>query len=84
MPVAPHDGSASATYSYDETASTVTLNGIGAYLGIPKAFNGGELADPAEAPESITYDLTFSEDNTVMTLDIDIDGGWWRFKMVKN
>ncbi len=83
-PVAPHDGSASATYTYDETESTVTLNGIGAYLGIPKAYNGGELADPAEAPESITYDLTFSEDNTVMTLDINIGGGWWRFKMVKN
>ncbi len=83
-PVAPHDGSASATYTYDETESTVTLNGIGAYLGIPKAYNGGELADPAEAPESITYDLTFSEDNTVITLDINVGGGWWRFKMVKN
>jgi len=83
-PVAPHDGSASATYIYDGAASTVTLNGTGAFLGIPKAYNGGELTDPSEAPVSITYDLTLSEDNTVMTLDIDIDGGWWRFKMVKN
>jgi len=83
-PVAPHDGSVGATYSYDAGASKVTLNGTGAYLGIPKAFNGGELTNPADAPESITYDLTFSEDNTRLTVDINIGSGWWRFILVKN
>ncbi len=84
IPVTPHDGTVAATYTYDENAGTVTLNGIGAYLGIPKAFNGGELTDPANAPESITYDATFSENNTVVTLDINVGAGWWRFKLVKN
>ncbi len=83
VPVAPHDGSANATYTYDESAGTVMINGIGAYLGIPKAYNGGELTSPDDAPESITYDITFSEGGTEMTLDINIGSGWWRFILVK-
>lgn len=83
-PVAPHDGSANADYTYDAASGTVTLNGVGAYLGIPKAYNGGELTTPADAPASITYDITFSEDDTEMTLDINIGGGWWRFILVKD
>jgi len=84
-PVAPHDGSNNATYSYNASASTVTLNGTGAFLGIPKAYNGGELTAPANAPASITYNLTLSENNTVMIADINIGGdGWWRFKLIKN
>ncbi|MCF8367249.1 MAG: hypothetical protein K9H16_15785, partial [Bacteroidales bacterium] len=87
-PVAPHDGSNPATYVYDATAGTLTLNGIGSYLGIPKAVNGFELASPDEAPESVTYILELSEDNTVLTADIHIapegSDGWWRFKLIKN
>ena len=87
-PVAPHDGIAAATYTFDENASTITLNGTGAYLGIPKAYNGGELTSPGEAPASITDIVEFSDNNTMMTLDIHIGtgtgDGWWRFKMVKN
>ncbi|MBE0662881.1 MAG: hypothetical protein IH597_10480 [Bacteroidales bacterium] len=83
-PVAPHDGSTSATYVYDEAEGTVTLNGVGAYLGLPKVFNGGELTIPGDAPETITYIIELSEDNTVMIVDISIGGGWWRYKLVKN
>jgi hypothetical protein len=61
------------------------VNGTGAFLGIPKAYNGGELTDPANAPESITYLVTLSEDQMEITVDIEInDGGWWRFILVKN
>jgi len=83
-PVAPHDGSASATFAYDADAGTVTINGVGAYLGIPKAYNGGELTTPADAPETITYNIALEDENTRMTLDINIGGGWWRFILVKN
>lgn len=83
-PVAPHDGSNAATFIYDEGAGTVTLNGVGAYLGIPKAFNMGELADPANAPESITYIIELQDEGSTMIVDVQIsDEGWWRFKMVK-
>ncbi len=83
-PVPPHDGTAVATFTYDEAAGTVTIDGTGAYLGIPKAYNGGELTDPSQAPASITYLIELSENDTKMTLDIDIGGGWWRFILVKN
>jgi len=83
-PVAPHDGSATATFVYDETAGTITLNGTGAYLGIPKANNAGELSDPANAPSSITYDVVAIDSNT-MTLNIEAGAGvFWTFKLTKN
>jgi hypothetical protein len=82
-PIAPHDGSNAATYVYDEAAATVTVNGLGAHLGLAKVFNGGELASSADAKESITYTITAQTDTT-MTLDIEIaGGGYWRFKLAK-
>ena len=36
-PVAPHDGSNAATWSYNETDMKLTLDGVGAFLGIAKA-----------------------------------------------
>lgn len=83
-PIYPHDGSNPASYVYDASLSTVTLNGLGAYLGLPKVFNGGELTSPDDAPESITYIIELMEDNTVMIVDISIGSGWWRYKLVKN
>ena len=38
-------------------AGTITITGKGAYLGVPKPFNGGVLTNPADAPDSITYDV---------------------------
>ena len=71
-----------ATWTYNETAGTVTLDGTGAYLGIPKAITGGELSDPADAPESITYETTLSDNDMTMTLVISTGGGYWTFKLV--
>ena len=75
---APHDGSNAATWTFDEAASTVTLNGVGAYLGLAKVHNGGELGSPAEAVESITYPVVI--DGNTMTIDINFGGtGFWHF-----
>ena len=46
VPVAPHDGSATATYSYSSGAQSLVLSGTGAYIGIPKAINGAEIESP--------------------------------------
>ena len=82
-PIAPHNGSNAATWTYDATASTVTLTGVGAYLGLPKAFNGGELSAPSAAPAAITYKVT-SLTASLLTLDIEINGGaYWRFVLAK-
>ena len=72
-PVAPHDGSNAATYSYDAGAGTVTLTGVGAHIGLPKVYNGGELnASNADSSiESITYDIALSgADSDTMTVSI--------------
>jgi hypothetical protein len=81
-PVAPHNGSNAATWSENTTNGTVTLTGVGAYLGLAKAYNGGELTTPSAAPASITYKITSLTTN-LMTLDLQIGGGWWRFVLAK-
>ena len=78
-PVAPHDGLAEASWSH--TDSELTLNGTGAFMGLAKVFNGGELSNPADAPASITYVIESLTDDA-MTLDINFGAGWWRFRFV--
>jgi hypothetical protein len=79
-PVAPHNGSNAATYS--STASTLTLNGVGAYLGLAKAINGSEISSPSAAPSSITYQIG-SLTSTALAVDINVGGAWWRFNLAK-
>ncbi len=76
-PVAPHDGSAAATWSYNETEGTLTLEGVGAYLGLPKVINGSEITNPADAPASITYPVSF--DGERMIVDINFGAGYWHY-----
>ena len=85
-PVAPHDGSNAATWSLDAAAGTVTISGLGAYLGLAKVHNGGE--DGAPVDDMITYNFSVSADGNSM--DITIQGfnagvpeATWIFKMVK-
>lgn len=83
-PIAPHDGSNAATWTWNGDDGELTLNGVGAFLGLSKVFNGGELTAPGDAPESITYMVEFSEDNSRITVDIAVAGdGWWRFLLDK-
>ncbi|MDJ0751053.1 MAG: hypothetical protein QNJ11_16320 [Woeseiaceae bacterium] len=80
-PVAPHDGSSKGSYSYDETANTLTINGRGSHIGLPKVVNGSELAAPGDAPDSITYDvLTLDGDNVTVTIETAA-GNWWTFAL---
>jgi len=83
-PVAPHDGSANATYVYNEVAGTVTINGIGAYIGLPKANNQGELPNVG-VPSSITYDITFLDPNTIsVTIEAGTGAGvFWQYKLAR-
>jgi hypothetical protein len=84
-PVFPHNGTASATYTYNATTGTIKIDGAGAYLGLAKAYNGGELTTPSEAPEAITYLANLSTDGNTLELDIEIaGGGFWSFKLVRD
>tara|TARA_B100001750_G_scaffold226382_1_gene219094 strand:+ start:187 stop:1011 length:825 start_codon:yes stop_codon:yes gene_type:complete len=85
-PAAPHDGSGS--YTYEATETTLTLSGTGAFMGLPKAGNEGELssATPPAVPESIIYTIAeFVRDGASKRLVLDIECGtgvWWRFTFV--
>jgi hypothetical protein len=81
-PVAPHDGSARAIFEFDDTAGELTIHGRGAHVGLAKAVNGGELTDPALAPDSVTYDV-LALDGDTMTVTIDVGTGWWTFTLVR-
>lgn len=80
-PVAPHDGTTNApyTYTYNSTNGELTVNGVGAHLGLAKVINGAEINNSANAAASITYLTTFSNNNNTMTLDINVGNAWWRF-----
>jgi len=79
VPIAPHDGTNPATWS--STASSVTVSGLGAYLGLSKVHAGGEDGMPEN--NTITYDYELSNDGNSMTLTIAIPWGAWQFKMVR-
>ena len=84
-PVAPHDGTANASYTFDVKTGNITINGIGAYLGLPKIYNGGELTDPTDAKNEITYLAEVSPDGRTLDLDIEIENGaYWSFKLVRD
>ena len=78
-PLTPHVGGA-ATYAYDAAAGALTVNGLGAHIGLAKAVNGGEISNGAAVPASRTYLIGFSNGGNTMTADINIGANaWWRF-----
>ena len=83
-PVFPHDGSSNpAGYVFDDAAGTLTLNGVGSYIGLPKAVNGAELTSPDQAPESVIYQIYMQESPRMMTLVIEVGPGvFWTFDLV--
>ena len=76
-PVAPHDGSGPYTFIY--TNNQLTVNGIGAHIGLAKVVNLGEISTGSPVPSSITYEVTMSSDGDTMTVEIDYTTGWWKF-----
>jgi hypothetical protein len=88
-PVAPHVGGA-ATYTYDATAGTLTVNGVGAHIGLAKVVNGNfELDVPGQTfPQSREYKTTFINGGNTLILDVNFNTNpangpsvpaWWRF-----
>ncbi len=89
---APFDALGSGTHSFSATATTVTVTGLGAYIGFAKPFNGGELslANGVAPASEITYevlDYAATPDKEILTLTIDIAGdgtAWWTMVMESN
>mgnify|MGYP001199414141 CR=1 FL=1 len=72
-PVYPHDGSNNpGQWSYDPAAGGINIMGYGAYIGLPRAVNGTELASPLDAPDYIWYELDYDPEWQIMTLFINV------------
>jgi hypothetical protein len=82
-PVAPYDG---GTYQYTYTGTSLTVIGEGAYLGLSKVNNAGEVSQGAAIPDQITYtivDPVVDGNTRRMTLRIEAGSGvWWDFKLI--
>ena len=80
-PYPPFDGSTeNMTYKWDVEAGTLTLNGLGAHIGLPRVANFVENKD--EDVTSVTYTIETASTNFI-ALNI-LSGGpspWWHFEL---
>ncbi len=77
----------------EDQNATITVTGTGAFVALPKAFNGGEYAAAPPADNaSVTYEVLSYEqqaDKEVLVLTIDISegqtgGAYWTFTLISN
>ncbi len=67
----------------DDPIPQLTVVGLGAFMGLPKATNDGELTTPTAT--QITYDVIemgTDANGKFMTLEVNFGPGLWRFKYV--
>jgi len=77
-------GDGEHTYIAQEATQQVQLNGLGAFMGIPKAANGQEVGFPQA---SVTYDVvekrTNSEGKDILVVQVNYTAGIWQFTFVE-
>lgn len=80
-------GSGTFTYTFTTNGGVnklgqITVNGLGAHIGIQKARNGGEVQSPAS---SITYDILSATHDPagydLMQVGVNLGYGWWSFTL---
>ncbi len=77
-------GSGSFTFDYDASAATLTVNGLGAHVGLPKVATNDEVGTPQS---SVTYKVVSLEtdgptDKLVLETTLATAGGYWQFVLV--
>jgi len=81
-------GSGDHTYTYEETGdSFLTVQGTGAFIALPKAFNGGEYSSPEPVIDgSVRYKVhSYVNDGVseLVVLTLNIGGeGFWSFTLI--
>ncbi|MCC5939966.1 MAG: hypothetical protein JJU37_00340 [Balneolaceae bacterium] len=83
-PVAPHDGSTVGDWS--TLNNSVTIEGEGVFLGLPKVHNGGEDGNPANNRITYTYELSDNDETLEIRIDgwnPDVDEATWYFRFIK-
>ncbi len=81
-PVAPFDGSSMGTWK-DNGDGTFTVYGKGSHMGIPKAVNGAEISNLADARDSLTYEYDITDNKLTAYIQI-AGGGYWQFDYARN
>jgi len=75
-------GSGTFNFNFDPAASSLTLTGLGAHVGLPKVGTDAEYSVPQN---EVIYTVTsIDTDGPVdkMYLETTIDGGYWQFLLV--
>ncbi len=79
----------SFTDATDSENARITVTGTGAFIALPKAFNGGEYqAGPPEADRAVTYEVIgYTNEDGVeeLTITIDVSGSgtvFWSFVLI--
>lgn len=65
----------------DEDANTITVNGLGAWIGLPKVTNGAEVTQPVS---TTTYTVTRMESTPtgdILVLEVNFGPGVWTFTL---
>lgn len=66
--------------------ATITVTGTGAFIALPKAFNGGEYAAaPPTTDGSVTYEVVNYVNeggNEELTIAVNIGSGYWTFVLI--
>ena len=75
-------GAGSFTFDYDPSGGTLTLNGTGAHVGLPKVGTNSETAVPLNSVEYTVTNLETDGPVDKMVLETSIDGGYWQFFLV--
>jgi PKD repeat protein len=89
--VAPMDVYAASTHTFSATDAEITVDGVGAFIGFNKAYNGGEHpGDGSGTPaSSITYEVfQYTNVDGVERLTISVDYGanpgeaYWHMRLI--
>ena len=87
----PFDVFGAGTHSFTATDTEITVNGLGAFIGFNKAYNGGELPNDATGTpvSTITYEVfDYSNIDGVEKVTITVDYGanpgeaYWTFRLI--
>ena len=73
-------GSGNYTYVLDNSANTLTISGLGAYIGLPNKTEAGDNPNPIDTK---TYTIfNFTEGDIADTLSVALNGPTWNFYLV--
>lgn len=81
---APLDPHINGTYGYTLDGDQLTVDGVGAFIGLQKVHNNGEHESTATVNDVTEITYTVAEiTETTMTIQINYGNGWWQYKLVK-